>query len=68
VVVRLTFKQPEHADAAVAKFNGQPADGKILQVSIVGMKAVGLSSRLAGVDFVDDSVDVLMEGGDEGSS
>lgn len=68
VVVRLTFKQPEHAEAAVAKFNGQPADGKILQVSIVGMKAVGLSGRLAGVDFVDDSVDVLMEGGDEGSS
>ncbi|OAX43705.1 hypothetical protein K503DRAFT_731095 [Rhizopogon vinicolor AM-OR11-026] len=69
VIVRLTFKQPAHADAAVAKFNGQPADGKILQVNIVGTKAVGLSGRLAGPDFVvDDSVDILMEGGDEGSS
>jgi hypothetical protein len=66
--VRLTFKQPAHADAAVAKFNGQPADGKILQVSIVGTKAVGLSGRLGGAEFVDDSVDVLMNGGDEGSS
>jgi len=66
--VRLTFKQPAHANAAVSKFNGEPADGKILQVSIVGTKAVGLSGRLAGLDFVDDSVDVLMEGGDEGSS
>lgn len=65
--MRLTFKQPADADAAVAKFNGQPADGKILQVNIVGTKAVGLTGRL-GVDFVDDSVDVLMDGGDEGSS
>lgn len=68
VIVRITFKLPAHADAAVNKFNGQPADGKILQVSIVGTKAVGLSGRLAGVDAVDDSVDVLMEGGDEGNS
>ncbi|KAG0708160.1 hypothetical protein DFH29DRAFT_893303 [Suillus ampliporus] len=68
VVVRLTFKQVAQADAAVAKFNGQPADGKILQVSIVGTKAVGLSGRLAGVDVIDDSVDVLMEGGDESAS
>ncbi|KAG2153343.1 hypothetical protein DEU56DRAFT_774720 [Suillus clintonianus] len=68
VIVRLTFKTVAMADAAVAKFNGQPADGKILQVSIVGTKAVGLSGRLAGVDVVDDSVDVLMEGGDESAS
>ncbi|KAG1900989.1 uncharacterized protein F5891DRAFT_1031162 [Suillus fuscotomentosus] len=68
VVVRITFKLPAQADAAVNKFNGQPADGKILQVSIVGTKAVGLSGRLAGVDVVDDSVDVLMDGGEEGSS
>ncbi|KAG1781881.1 hypothetical protein EV702DRAFT_961822 [Suillus placidus] len=68
VIVRITFKLPAQADAAVNKFNGQPADGKILQVSIVGTKAVGLSGRLAGVDVVDDSVDVLMEGGEESSS
>ncbi|KAG2366728.1 hypothetical protein BDR07DRAFT_1352209 [Suillus spraguei] len=64
VIVRITFKLPTHADAAVNKFNGQPADGKILQVSIVGTKAVGLSGRLADVDVVD----VLMDGGDEGNS
>ncbi|KAG1742541.1 hypothetical protein EDB19DRAFT_1701722 [Suillus lakei] len=68
VIVRITFKLPAQADAAVNKFNGQPADGKILQVSIVGTKAVGLSGRLAGVESVDDSVDVLMEGGEEGAS
>lgn len=68
VIVRLTFKQVANAEAAVAKFNGQPADGKILQVNIVGTKAVGLSGRLAGVDVVEDSVDVLMEGGDESAS
>ncbi|KAG2738979.1 hypothetical protein P692DRAFT_20882158 [Suillus brevipes Sb2] len=60
IIVRITFKLPAQADAAVNKFNGRPADGKILQVSIVGTKAVGLSGRLVGVDIVDDSVDVLM--------
>ncbi|KIJ65874.1 hypothetical protein HYDPIDRAFT_129888 [Hydnomerulius pinastri MD-312] len=70
VVVRLTFKQPAHAAAAVSKFDKQPADGRTLQVSIVGVQAVGLTGRLGGVGLVNDngSVDVLISGDSEGGS
>ncbi|KAN0081230.1 hypothetical protein V8E55_008854 [Tylopilus felleus] len=65
VSVRLTFKQPAHAAAAVAKFDKQPADGRILRVAIVGVQSVGLSGRLGGMDLVNEngSVDVLMGAG-----
>lgn len=59
VTVRLTFKQEKDAQAAVKKFDGQPADGRILSVKIVGGVNATLGGRL-GV-AVDDSVDVLMQ-------
>jgi hypothetical protein len=59
VVVRLIFKNEKDAQASVAKFNGQPADGRILSVKIVGGMNASLQGRL-GV-AVEDSVDVLME-------
>ena len=70
VVVRLTFKQTAHAAAAVAKFDKQPADGRILHVTIVGVQSVGLSGRLGGVELVneDGSVDVLMAADDNAGS
>ena len=58
MVVRLTFKSEKDAQAAVKKFDGQPADGRILSVKIVGGVNVSLTGRL-GVS-VGDSVDVLM--------
>ena len=63
-IVRLTFKQPAHAVAAVAKFDKQPADGRILHVAVIGVQSVGLSGRLGGMDVVNEngSVDVLMGG------
>ncbi|KIK97267.1 hypothetical protein PAXRUDRAFT_825112 [Paxillus rubicundulus Ve08.2h10] len=70
VTVRLTFKQVAHAAAAVSKFDKQPADGRVLHVSIVGVQSVGLSGRLGGVDVVNEngSVDVLMGGNNDGGS
>ena len=56
--MRLTFKSDKDAQAAVKKFDGQPADGRILSVKIVGGVNVSLTGRL-GV-AVSDSVDVLM--------
>ncbi|KAF9228363.1 hypothetical protein BS17DRAFT_773575 [Gyrodon lividus] len=70
VIVRLTFKQAAHAAAAVSKFDKQPADGRVLHVSIVGVQSVGLSGRLGGVDIVNEngSVDILIGGNDDGGS
>lgn len=70
VVVRLTFKQAAHAAAAVAKFDKQPADGRILRVVIVGVQSVGLSGRLGGVELVNEngSVDILMVADDNAGS
>lgn len=70
VTVRLTFKQPAHAAAAVAKFDKQPADGRILRVTIVGVQSVGLSRRLGGVELVNENgtVDVLMGADDDAGS
>ncbi|KAG8221324.1 hypothetical protein J3R82DRAFT_1492 [Butyriboletus roseoflavus] len=69
VMVRLTFKQAAHAAAAVAKFDKQPADGRILRVAVIGVQSVGLSRRLGGVELVDEngSVDVLMSADDAGT-
>ena len=67
VRVRLHFKTAGAANAAVTKFNGQPADGKILSVTIVGTSAAGqsLASRFGkdGLGLVrqEGSVDVLMD-------
>ena len=58
-VVRVTFKHEKDAQAAVAKFNGQPADGRTLEVKIVGGVNATLSGRM-GVAVQDGSVDVLM--------
>lgn len=59
VIVRVTFKNEKDAQAAVAKFNGQPADGRTLEVKIVGGINTQLIGRL-GVSATDDSVDALM--------
>ncbi|KAI0753049.1 hypothetical protein C8Q80DRAFT_1097140 [Daedaleopsis nitida] len=64
-VVRLTYKHEKDAQAAVAKFNGQPADGRTLQVKVVGGVNATLSGRI-GAALVEGSVDVLMS--DESTS
>ncbi|OSC99809.1 hypothetical protein PYCCODRAFT_1446609 [Trametes coccinea BRFM310] len=58
-VVRLTYKNEKDAQAAVAKFHGQPADGRTLEVKIVGAHNASLSGRI-GAALVEGSVDVLM--------
>ncbi|EGO00949.1 hypothetical protein SERLA73DRAFT_121346 [Serpula lacrymans var. lacrymans S7.3] len=70
VSVRLTFKIPAAASAAIAKFDGQPADGKILKVRIVGGTAASLGGRLGGIGLAKEegSVDVLMESSEESGS
>ena len=75
VTVRITFKTPASAAAAVQKFHNQPADGKTLSVKIVGSASPGVSlgGRLGGVDGLgivrqEGSVDVLMDGSTEESS
>lgn len=62
-VVRVTFKHEKDAQAAVAKFNGQPADGRMLEVKVVGGVNATLSGRM-GVAIQDGSVDGLMGGSD----
>ncbi|KAJ3499024.1 hypothetical protein NMY22_g19547 [Coprinellus aureogranulatus] len=67
VRVRIHFKTAGAAKSAITKFHGQPADGKVLDVSIVGSSAAGqsLASRFGkdGLGLVrqEGSVDVLME-------
>ncbi|EIW54514.1 uncharacterized protein TRAVEDRAFT_31401 [Trametes versicolor FP-101664 SS1] len=58
-VVRLTYKNEKDAQGAVAKFHGQPADGRTLEVKIVGGVNATLSGRI-GAALVEGSVDVLM--------
>ncbi|KZT69703.1 hypothetical protein DAEQUDRAFT_756839, partial [Daedalea quercina L-15889] len=65
-VVRVTFKHENEAQAAVAKFDGQPADGRTLSVRVVGGMNATLVGRLEPAATDGDSVDVLME--DDGSS
>ncbi|KAK0212508.1 hypothetical protein DFS33DRAFT_1269292 [Desarmillaria ectypa] len=74
VVIRLTFKDPSSAKAAVAKFDKQQADGKTLSVVIVGLhKGPTLFGRLAGSDGMglvmkEGSVDVLMDSENDSGS
>ena len=58
-IVRLTYKHEKDAQAAVAKFHGQPADGRTLEVKVVGGVNATLSGRI-GAALVEGSVDVLM--------
>lgn len=55
----MTFKHEKDAQAAVAKFHGQPADGRLLEVKIVGGVNATLGGRM-GIAVQDDSVDALM--------
>ncbi|KAG6884238.1 hypothetical protein C0993_000183 [Termitomyces sp. T159_Od127] len=73
--IRLTYKSPAHAAAAVAKFNNQPADGNVLSVRIIGATsaAAGLGVRLGGADGLglvrqEGSVDVLMDSSEDSGS
>ncbi|KAH7926968.1 hypothetical protein BV22DRAFT_1007938 [Leucogyrophana mollusca] len=69
VAVRLTFKDPAAAAAAVEKFDKQQADGRTLRVRIAGNTTSTLVGRLGGVEIARESgsVDVLMaSGGDQG--
>lgn len=54
------FKNEKDAQDAVSKFNGQPADGRILSVKVIGGANASLVGRLS-VAAVEDSVDVLMD-------
>jgi len=70
VTIRIIFKQPTSAAAAVQKFHGQQADGRTLSVTIVGGAGVSLGGRL-GLGLGDNatgSVDVLMESEDASGS
>lgn len=64
VTIRVTYKTPEEAKAAVKKFDGQSADGKQLKVHVVGIAGSSLAGRLGGgnMDIIREagSVDVLM--------
>ena len=65
-MVRVTFKLEKDAQAAVSKFNGQPADGRTLTVKVVGGVNATILGRLS--VKVDDSVDVLMADSASGGS
>ncbi|KAJ3484920.1 hypothetical protein NLI96_g5311 [Meripilus lineatus] len=61
VQVRVIYKHEKDAQAAVAKFHGQPADGRTLEVKVVGGVNASLGGRL-GIAVQDlGSVDVLMD-------
>lgn len=66
--MRVTFKYEKDAQAAVSKFDGQPADGRTLVVRVVGGVNATLVGRLEGAALDSDSVDVLMEGSGSSSS
>ena len=72
--VRLHFKTQANAASAISKFHNQPADGKVLQVNVVGVSTAGasLASRFGndGMDLVrqEGSVDVLMDTDSNGGS
>lgn len=68
VAVRVTFKHEADAQAAVSKFDGQPADGRTLSVQIVGGTNATLAGRLEKAALDGDSVDVYMESGGTSSS
>lgn len=68
VTIRIIFKQPASATAAVQKFHSQQADGRTLSVTIVGGTGVSLGGRLGLVDGGTGSVDVLMQNDDTSGS
>ena len=64
--IRITFKTPASAAAAVKEFHNRPADGRILSVKVVGSTGASLAGRLGGADGLglvreEGSVDVLMD-------
>ncbi|KAF9526657.1 hypothetical protein CPB83DRAFT_857582 [Crepidotus variabilis] len=70
--IRITFKTPAAAAAAVKQFNNRPADGRILSVKVVGSSGASLAGRLGGADGLglvreEGTVDVLMDSSDTGS-
>jgi hypothetical protein len=67
VVVRVVFKNPKDAQTAVAKFDGQNADGKRLGVKILGSVSADLSHRLGNPPTIDGSVDILLGDSNGGS-
>ena len=60
VAVRLTFKNAADESKAVTDFNGRPADGETLSVSIVGSTSTVLGGRL-GLIGSGNAVDILMD-------
>ena len=60
VTVRLKFKSPDDAKAAVKAFDGKPADGQVLKVTVVGTSSTALGGRL-GASVINGTVDVLMD-------
>lgn len=72
--IRITYKEASAAASAVKKFDKQPADGKVLSVTIVGASSQGntLGGRLGGKDGLglvrqEGSVDVLIDSSEGGS-
>ena len=60
------YKNEKDAQTAISTFNGQPADGRVLQVKVAGGANATLGGRLSAA--VEDSVDVLMDDGPSGGS
>jgi hypothetical protein len=64
VVVRIVYKHPKDAQAAVNKFDGQNADGRKLSIKILGAISADLSHRLGNPPTLNGSVDALIGGAD----
>lgn len=64
--MRLKFKTSEEARLAVSDFDGVPADGRVLNVRVVGISSATLGGRLTngGAGTGNGSTDVLMGGDD----
>ena len=69
-IIRIIFKTPASAATAVQKFHNQQADGRTLNVSIIGGAGVSLGGRLGGLNDVGNSgsVDALMDDTSSGGS
>jgi hypothetical protein len=62
VTIRLKFKSPEEARAAVKSFDGVSADGRVLSVKTVGIASAALGGRIgSGAGAGAGGVDVLMD-------
>jgi hypothetical protein len=61
-VVRITYKDPQGAKEAIEKYHGQNADGKKLEVKLVGIGSSDLGARIGGQPVVaDGSVDAFLQ-------